>query len=144
MERVEQGEYMLPYFVNRVFTRTALFQSRLADLEHLSASDVFGQIMVFHSILDDLLSSVEPYALEKALGRETLAGELITLRGLWSEVYERLFDPYLDEVRECRPGDGGGCALREDLPRQPAGARDRGRNQPPAQQGDQELRSRDR
>ncbi len=100
MERVEQGEYMLPYFVNRVFTRTALFQSRLADLEHLSASDVFGQIMVFHSILDDLLSSVEPYALEKALGRETLAGELITLRGLWSAVYERLFDPYLDEIRE--------------------------------------------
>ncbi len=100
VERVEQGEFILPYFVNRVFTRTTLFQSRLSDLEHLASSDIIGLVMVFHSILHDLLSSVEPYALEKALGRETLAGELITLRGLWSEAYARLFDPYLDEIRE--------------------------------------------
>lgn len=100
VERVEQAEFILPYFVNRVFTRTTLFQSRLSDLEHLASSDIIGLVMVFHSILDDLLSSVEPYALEKALGRETLAGELITLRGLWSEAYARLFDPYLDEIRE--------------------------------------------
>ncbi len=100
IERVDQGEYVLPYFVNRVFTRTTLFQSRLTDMEHLASSDVIGLVMVFHTILDDLLSSMEPYALEKVLGRETLAGELITLRGLWSEVYGRLFDPYLDEVRE--------------------------------------------
>jgi diguanylate cyclase (GGDEF)-like protein len=100
IERVDQGECILPYFVNRVFTRTTLFQTRLADMEHLAATDVIGLIMVFHSVLDDLLSSLEPYALEKALGRETLAGEFITLRSLWSEVYGRLFEPYLDEVRE--------------------------------------------
>lgn len=100
VERVEQGEYLLPYFVNRVFTNTPFFRSRLADLERVASSDIMGPVMVFHAILDDLLSSIEPYATEKALGRETLAGELITLRSLWAEVYERLFDPYLDEVRE--------------------------------------------
>jgi len=100
IERVDQGEFVLPYFVNRVFTRTTLFQSRLTDMEHLASSDVIGLVMVFHAILDDLLFSMEPYVLEKVLGRETLAGELITLRGLWSEVYGRLFEPYLDEVRE--------------------------------------------
>jgi diguanylate cyclase (GGDEF)-like protein len=100
IERVDQEEYILPYFVNRVFTKNVLLQSRLPDVEKLAASDVAGLIIVFHSILDDLLSSVDPYALEKVLGRETLAGELITLRGLWSEVYTRLFDPYLDEIRE--------------------------------------------
>ena len=100
IEHVEQGEHILPYFVNRVFTRTAIFQSRLSDLEHLSSTDVMGIVMVFHSILDDLLSSMEPYTLEKILGRETLAAEVITLRSLWQQAYARLFDPYLDEIRE--------------------------------------------
>jgi diguanylate cyclase (GGDEF)-like protein len=100
IERVEQEAYLLPYFVNRVFTHATMFQTRLSDVERVASSDVIGLIMVFHSILNDLLSSVEPYGLEKALGRETLAGELITLSELWSEVYGRLFDPYLDEIRE--------------------------------------------
>ena len=100
IERIEQGEYVLPYFVNRVFRHTELFQSRLAELEKLPSTDILGLIMVLHSILDDLLSSLEPYALEKVLGRETLAGEVITLRGMWEQVYTRLFDPYLDEIRE--------------------------------------------
>ncbi|HVP19002.1 MAG TPA: GGDEF domain-containing protein [Spirochaetia bacterium] len=107
IERVEQGEYLLPYFVNRVFTHTALFQSRLADMEHIASSDIMGPVMVFHAILDDLLSSVEPYAAETAMGRETLAGELITLRTLWAEAYGRLFDPYLDEIREFARELGG-------------------------------------
>ncbi len=111
IERMDQGEHLLPYFVNRVFTRSTLLQSRLTDIEKLSASDVVGLIMVFHSILDDLLSSVEPYALEVALGRETLAGELISLRRLWSDVYSRLFDPYLDEMREFAREIGGEARL---------------------------------
>jgi diguanylate cyclase (GGDEF)-like protein len=111
IERMDQGEHVLPYFVNRVFTRTTLMQSRLTDIEQLAASDVVGLIMVLHSILDDFLSSVEPYALEMALGRETLAGELINLRRLWSEAYPRLFDPYLDEIREFAREIGGEARL---------------------------------
>lgn len=100
IEHIETGEYILPYFATRVFRNAPLFQSRLADLEKLAASDPLCVVIVLHTILADMLTSLEPYALEKILGRETLAGELLTLRGMWSEVSARLFEPYLDEVRE--------------------------------------------
>ena len=100
IEKAEQGAYTVPYFVSKVFTHTTLFQTRLADMERLSALDVMGLVMVFHTILDDLLSCVDPYALERIVGRQTLAGDLIALRALWSDAYERLFSPYLDEIRE--------------------------------------------
>lgn len=100
IERMEQGEYVLPFFANRVFRRRALFKARLEDLERIASADAMGLIMVLHAILDDLLTSLEPYALETVLGRETLAGELITLRGMWEAVYPRLFEPYLDGIRE--------------------------------------------
>ncbi|HVO40680.1 MAG TPA: diguanylate cyclase [Spirochaetia bacterium] len=100
IDRMEQGEFVLPFFANRVFRRTALFKARLEDLERVSSVDAMGLIMVLHAILDDLLTSLEPYALETVLGRETLAGELIALRGMWEAVSTRLFEPYLDEIRE--------------------------------------------
>lgn len=107
IERVEQGEFVLPYFVNRVFTRSPIFQGRITDLESLSASDPMGLIMVLHMVLDDLLSSVEPWPLEKSLGKEGLAEALIALREAWQRANARLFDRYIDEVRQyARESDG--------------------------------------
>jgi diguanylate cyclase (GGDEF)-like protein len=100
VERVEQGQFVLPYFANRIFVRSAVFRNRLADLEHLSSTDVMGLLMVLHALLDDLLSSLEPLALEKLIGREGIADAFITLRESWQEAYLRLFEPYLDEIRE--------------------------------------------
>jgi diguanylate cyclase (GGDEF)-like protein len=100
IERVEQGQFVLPYFANRIFTRTHVFQGRLADLERLSSSDAIGLIMVLHAILDDMLASLEPYALETLLGREGIAAAFIALRGSWQEASPRLFEPYLDQVRQ--------------------------------------------
>ena len=100
IERVEQGQFVLPYFANRIFTRTHVFQSRPADLERLSSSDAMGLIMVLHAILDDMLASLEPYALETLLGREGIAAAFIALRGSWQEAFSQLFEPYLDQVRE--------------------------------------------
>jgi diguanylate cyclase (GGDEF)-like protein len=107
IERVEQGEFVLPYFVNRVFTRSPIFQGRITDLESLSASDPMGLIMVLHMVLDDLLSSVEPWPLEKSLGKEGLAETLIELREAWQRANARLFDAYIDEIRQyARESDG--------------------------------------
>jgi diguanylate cyclase (GGDEF)-like protein len=104
---VEQGEFVLPYFVNRVFTRSPIFQGRITDLESLSASDPIGLIMVLHMVLDDLLSSVEPWPLEKSLGKEGLAEALIELREAWQRANARLFDRYIDEIRQyARESDG--------------------------------------
>jgi diguanylate cyclase (GGDEF)-like protein len=100
IERMEHGAFILPYFANRVFTRSAVFQSRLADLEKLSSTDAVALLMVLHSILDDLLSSLEPYALEKIVGGEGVASAFIALRDSWQEAYLRFFEPYLEEIRE--------------------------------------------
>ena len=100
MERAEQGEYILPHFVNRVFARSPIFPARIADLERVSASDVMGIVMVLHSVLDDLLSSLDPYVLEKLVGGERIAAGIVEVRDGWREASSRLFDPYLAEIRE--------------------------------------------
>jgi diguanylate cyclase (GGDEF)-like protein len=100
IERLEQGEYILPYFANRVFIRTPVFQARITDLELISSVDAVGMVLVMHSFLDDMLSSLDPYALEKASGREGLAAGFVSLRDQWREAYPRLFEPYIDAVRE--------------------------------------------
>jgi diguanylate cyclase (GGDEF)-like protein len=100
IERAEQGQYALPYFTNRIFVRTPAFRNRLADLERLSSADIMGLIMVLHALLDDMLSSVEPRALENLLGRDGAGEAFIRLRESWQEAYLRLFEPYLDEIRE--------------------------------------------
>ena len=100
IERIEQGAFILPYFATRVFTRSAVYQSRLADLEKLSSTDAVALLMVLHSILDDLLASLEPYALEKIVGGEGVAAAFIALRDSWQETYPRFFEPYLEEIRE--------------------------------------------
>jgi diguanylate cyclase (GGDEF)-like protein len=100
IERIEQGEFVLPWFANRVFTRNSLFQARAADLECLSSGDPMGLVIVLHSILDDLLFSLEPYTLEQILGAEGVAASFIGAREEWHEAYRRLFEPYLDEIRD--------------------------------------------
>jgi diguanylate cyclase (GGDEF)-like protein len=100
IERIEQGEFVLPWFANRVFTRNSLFQTRAADLEYLASGDPMGLVIVLHSILDDLLFSLEPYTLEQILGVEGVAASIVGAREEWHEAYRRLFEPYLDEIRD--------------------------------------------
>ena len=100
IERIEQGEFVLPWFANRVFTRNALFQTRVKDLECLSSGDPMGVVMVLHSILDDLLFSLEPYTVEQVLAVDGMAASLMSAREEWHEAYRRLFEPYLDEIRD--------------------------------------------
>jgi diguanylate cyclase (GGDEF)-like protein len=100
IDRVEQGEFVLPYFINRVFPRHPVFQRRLAGVESFSASDVMGLIVVVHMIIDDLLDSVDGYALEKILGRNGFGDQVAALKDSWKSAYDTLFEPYLDEVCE--------------------------------------------
>jgi diguanylate cyclase (GGDEF)-like protein len=100
IERAEQGQHVLPYFANRIFGRSPTFRNRLPDLEKLSPSDIMGLVMVLHAFLDDLLSSVDPYALEELLGHEGAADQLVSLRQAWQDAYLRIFEPYLDEIHE--------------------------------------------
>jgi diguanylate cyclase (GGDEF)-like protein len=86
--------------MNRVFHRNSLAQRRQADLETLAAGDVMGLILVFHMMIEDLLDSVDGYRLEKILGREGLGTAVADLRESWKSMYQSLFEPYLDEVRQ--------------------------------------------
>ena len=107
VERIEQGEFVLPYFTNRIFRQSPVFQARAVDLESVSSQDVMGLVLVLHSLLDDMLSSLDPGALEKLIGREGLHDDLLALRDEWREAYPRIFEPYLDAVREYAREIGG-------------------------------------
>ena len=107
VERIEQGEFILPYFAHRVFGRSSAFQARAADLEKLSSADVMSLIIVVHSILDDMLSSLDPFALEKIVGRDGMAAEMVALRESWRDASTRLFEPYLDALGEFARETGG-------------------------------------
>jgi diguanylate cyclase (GGDEF)-like protein len=100
VERIEQGAFIAPYFLNRVFNRHPVTQRRQADLERLSSGDVMGLIAVVHMIVEDLLDSVNGYALEKIIGREGVGTSFAEVRESWKAVYDTLFEPYLDEIRE--------------------------------------------
>ncbi len=64
-------------------------------------------VLVLHSLLDDMLSSLDPAELEKLVGREGLHADLLSLRDEWREAYPRIFEPYLDAVREYARETGG-------------------------------------
>jgi diguanylate cyclase (GGDEF)-like protein len=100
VERIDQGAFILPYFANRIFPHTAVFQARALDLEKMSAQDVMANVLVIHSLIDDMLSSIDPAALEKLVGREGLQADLVALRDEWRETYRRVFEPYLDAMRD--------------------------------------------
>jgi len=100
LEHIEQGAFVLPYFVTRVFTRAPLVRARQPDLECLAAADVMGIVMVIHGILDDLLTSLDAWPLETLVGSDRLGEEFARLAEEWHEADARVFEPYLDEVRE--------------------------------------------
>lgn len=107
IERMEQGVYLLPYFVNRVFVRSPIFQSRLVALEKVARGDAVALVLVLHMILDDLLASLDVYALEaltgrelESLGRGHVSAELVALRDGWQKAYDAVFDPYLEMLHE--------------------------------------------
>ena len=107
VERIEQGEFVLPYFANRIFRHSPVFMARAVDLESISAQDIMGIVLVIHSLLDDMLSSLDLGELEKLVGREGLHDDLRALRDEWREAYPQVFEPYLDAVREYARETGG-------------------------------------
>ena len=117
IERIEQGDYVVPYFVNRVFSRSPTLQARLTDLERISSADSMGLVLILHTMLDDMFSSIGPYNVEKLVGGEGMAALLIDLRSAWRDAYPKLFEPYLDSLREFEK-EGGGNARYGALGRQ--------------------------
>jgi diguanylate cyclase (GGDEF)-like protein len=109
IERIEQAAYIVPYFANRVFARSPTLQARMTDLERIASTDGMGIVLILHTMLDDMFSSIGPYVVEKLVGGEGMAASLITLRSAWREAYPKLFEPYLDMLREYEK-EGGGSA----------------------------------
>lgn len=120
VERMEQGAPLLPYFANRVFARTSVYQARAADMERLASADIMSLVLVLHSILDDMLSSLDPLVLEKIVGRDGWGQDLVEVRALWRDAFPKLFEPYLETIREYArevEGDARYANVFRDSPR---------------------------
>ena len=100
IDRIEQRAFLLPYFTNRVFPNSPMFQARAVELESLSSQDTMGTVIILHSLIDDMLSSLDPVGLERLVGREGFGEALVKIRDQWRESYPRVFEPYLDSIRE--------------------------------------------
>lgn len=95
IDRIDQGAYILPYFDDRVFTRTLVFPHQMPNVEVLSRNDPFSIIMVLHRIVDNLLNSIHEYNLEGILGKEELRERMVDIKRQWKNAYFDIFENYL-------------------------------------------------
>jgi diguanylate cyclase (GGDEF)-like protein len=95
IDRMDQGAYILPYFDDRVFTRTLVFPHQMPNVEVLSRTDPFSVIIVLHRIVDNLLNSIHEYNLEGILGKEELREHLVEIKRQWKNAYFEIFEGYL-------------------------------------------------
>ena len=104
-DNIENYPDLLPYFDSVVFRRTLMFYHQGASIENVHRKDPMGQIMIIHRILDNFLNSLNEFNLERILDRPGMSETLLQLKHDWSEVYIRLFEPYLSALsaysREC-------------------------------------------
>ena len=110
IEGVDQQPYLLPYFDDRVFTTSLPFDHGTANVEVVSRTDPIAVILVMHRIVDDLLSAVDHYALERLTNRTGIGERLAQIKTDWNAVYTTHFQRYvrlLNELAKTRAdGDG--------------------------------------
>ncbi len=95
IDRIDQGAYILPYFDDRVFTRTLVFPHQMPNVEVLSRNDPLSIVMVLHRIADNLLNSIHEYNLEGILEEEELRERLVEIKRQWKNAYFDIFENYL-------------------------------------------------
>ena len=96
IENIEQWSYIVPYFDLKIFTKNLPFYEHI---QYMNRFDPMGQIMTFHRIIDNMLSSLNFYEIDQILDRKgELNEELIILRKEWQLVYNGIFAPYLREL----------------------------------------------
>ncbi len=96
IENIEQWSYIVPYFDLKIFTKNLPFYEHI---QYMNRFDPMGQIMTFHRIIDNMLSSLNFYEIDQILDRKgELNEELIILRKEWQLVYNGIFVPYLREL----------------------------------------------
>lgn len=96
LDELDEHPYLLPYFDRYVFRSNLVFSRRGRTVESLHRTDPMGQIMVLHRILDNLLSSLNEFNLEKILETPYLSESLLSIKQEWQDVYGRIFEPYLE------------------------------------------------
>jgi diguanylate cyclase (GGDEF)-like protein len=119
IDEPDEYPYLLPYFDRYVFRSNLVFSRRGRTAENLHRTDPMGQIMVFHRILDNLLSSLNEFNLEKILETPYLSESLLSIKQEWQEVYVRIFEPYLEllsrYVNETESSESGFLTLGTGL-----------------------------
>ncbi|TVQ25586.1 MAG: GGDEF domain-containing protein [Spirochaetaceae bacterium] len=100
IEAVDQQPYLLPYFDDRVFTTSLPFDHGSANVELVSRTDPIAVILVLHRIVDDLLSAVDHYALERLTNRTGIGERLAQIKTDWNAVYTTHFQRYVRLLHE--------------------------------------------
>ncbi|MFW5684930.1 MAG: diguanylate cyclase, partial [Spirochaetota bacterium] len=101
---MDQAEFLIPYFDERVFVNSLSFDHGAGNVEVISRHDPLQPILVLHRIVDNLLSAINHVRLEQVLGRDDVAEAFAEIKTEWEEVYNSLFAPYLRALNEYARG----------------------------------------
>jgi diguanylate cyclase (GGDEF)-like protein len=95
LDKMDNLPYYLPYFDTRVFVTSLPFPHSTANIEVMSRTDPLQPVVVLHRVIDNLLSSVDFYELEKVMIQDGLGDAFAVVRRRWADAYGRIFEPYL-------------------------------------------------
>jgi hypothetical protein len=96
IDRLTDWPYILPYFDLKIFNRDITFPS---SIQNVSRFDPMGQIMVLHRVIDNMLTSIDAYAVDEVLKKDGEFKESLSeLIAEWQRIYPNLFDLYLKEL----------------------------------------------
>jgi diguanylate cyclase (GGDEF)-like protein len=113
IENLERMPYLLPYFDANVYSQRLPFSHQMQNVETVAAADPAQPLLVLHRIIDDLVGSVSPQALEKVTHRDGIAERFAEVTDAWHGVYAELFDRYVRALTTYSKGVDDGQYARE-------------------------------
>ncbi len=98
IERIHEMPFLLPYFDRFIFEQNLSFDHNVRNIEFVNMKDPMGTIMVFHRIIDELLSCLNEFNIGTFLEEKDIPEQLSDIKTEWKDVYSGIFNPFLKEL----------------------------------------------
>ena len=96
IENIAKWQYLLPYFDLKIFKGKLSYHS---NIELINSTDSMGQIFTLHRIIDNMLSSISIYDIDRMFSEKNeYKDSFINARKDWHKIYINIFAPYQKEI----------------------------------------------
>ncbi|HUV07035.1 MAG TPA: diguanylate cyclase [Spirochaetia bacterium] len=98
IRNIQSWPVILPFFDLKVYNKSLTFPNHA---RFLSRHDPMGQIMVLHRILDNMIASLDSYAIDEILAKNGKFKQILDdISKEWNHIYHNLFNVYLKELND--------------------------------------------